>query len=833
MEFRFNLNELFQEPCVEIGNTLIPPGFAGDKRALWDTQSKVTQIVNAIGEASAHAQGLTKPITTADRLRNSEHRLYLLIDQAANNGKGAVTGMLKTGEKGLYVFDREGQHYQVSPPCVLDFYIHESRQRTGFGRRLFEHMLEREQLEPNKMAIDRPSDKFLGFLNKHYGLNTPVKQMNNYVVFDGFFPKHAGTPNKIPTDKSNTPTKRQSANGLQQSFNSSPYGRYAAAHPACSMGQIIHNDSPVINRNQEPTGVKSEPVVVTQGGIDQYNNVYGNQLAWQTTQSVPNMPFVQNQYPYNQQNAIPQNPNYYYMAQGDATNQTYNYFPQNEQISTPQVAQQLQRTREPLIPQSFDGTPRKMPHAAQSMPAQGDRRQIPAPFVLQNSISAPNNYQQAFVNNVVQQQIQSESNNQMMQNQNQPTPGVTQQSYNDGTNQMNPMSNQNHQANLGVSQMINQNQSNPQMNPMTNPNQANLVGGSQMVNQNQLNPQMNQMTNQNQSNSQVNPMTNQNQANLVGGSQMVPTMINQNPSNSQFPQMNPMTNQHQTNLVGGSQMVSTNQNQSNPGVSQINSMANHNQANLVGGTQMVTTMINPNQSNPQMNPMTNQNQANLVGSSQMVPTMTNQNQSNPGVSHMNPMITQNQANLVGGSQMVPIMINPNQSNPRMNPMTNQNQANLVGGSQMVPIMPNQNQPISRDQNSAVINPNQINPALNQNPSQMNQVTTQADNQNNMTPSMVDQNQNGQQVMPNTVQAQQQPINNQVGTYPQMFNQFDNSINNQKSQQPSQSNAAPQPVREDVRVPYYQNEVDISKGYPPQQLQTPVASSARPPIIVRD
>lgn len=49
-----------------------------------DTQSKVTQIVNTMGEASAHAQGLSKPITTADKLRNSEHRLYLLIDQNAN-----------------------------------------------------------------------------------------------------------------------------------------------------------------------------------------------------------------------------------------------------------------------------------------------------------------------------------------------------------------------------------------------------------------------------------------------------------------------------------------------------------------------------------------------------------------------------------------------------------------------------------------------------------------------------------------------------------------------------------------------------------------------------
>ena len=31
--------------------------------------------------------------------------------------------------------------YEVNPLCVLDFYIHESRQRTGCGKRMFEHML--------------------------------------------------------------------------------------------------------------------------------------------------------------------------------------------------------------------------------------------------------------------------------------------------------------------------------------------------------------------------------------------------------------------------------------------------------------------------------------------------------------------------------------------------------------------------------------------------------------------------------------------------------------------------------------------------------------------
>ncbi|XP_008190546.1 alpha-tubulin N-acetyltransferase isoform X5 [Tribolium castaneum] len=259
MEFKFAVNDVFKQPIVKIGNNLLPPGFTGDRRAFWDVVGKVSEVVNAMGEASAAAQGLTKPITTAERLRNSEHSVYLLIDQNAGNGRGAVTGMLKTGMKGLYVFDRNGQHYQVSPPCVLDFYVHESRQRTGLGKRLFEHMLQTESIEPVKMAIDRPSEKFLGFLNKHYSLNNPVKQMNNYVVFDGFFP---GAQDKNGTveshsSHSNTPVgKKQSANGLQTSTYASPLGRYGAPRPPCSMGQIIHNQTSTIAKTPEPTGAQ-------------------------------------------------------------------------------------------------------------------------------------------------------------------------------------------------------------------------------------------------------------------------------------------------------------------------------------------------------------------------------------------------------------------------------------------------------------------------------------------------------------------------------------------------------------------------------------------------
>ena len=82
---------------------------------------------------------------------------------------GLVVGLLKIGRKSLYVFDKFGDTKHVLAPCVLDFYIHETRQRSGLGKVLFEYMLDYENLLPEQLAIDRPSEKLLSFLRKHYG----------------------------------------------------------------------------------------------------------------------------------------------------------------------------------------------------------------------------------------------------------------------------------------------------------------------------------------------------------------------------------------------------------------------------------------------------------------------------------------------------------------------------------------------------------------------------------------------------------------------------------------------------------------------------------------
>ena len=49
-----------------------------------------------------------------------------------------------------------------------------------------------ENIKPQKLAIDRPSHKFISFLQKHYGLKSTIPQVNNFVVFDGFFGNRHG-----------------------------------------------------------------------------------------------------------------------------------------------------------------------------------------------------------------------------------------------------------------------------------------------------------------------------------------------------------------------------------------------------------------------------------------------------------------------------------------------------------------------------------------------------------------------------------------------------------------------------------------------------------------
>jgi alpha-tubulin N-acetyltransferase 1 len=43
-------------------------------------------------------------------------------------------GFIKIGKKNLFIRNQAGTIKEISPICVLDFYVHESQQRSGFGK---------------------------------------------------------------------------------------------------------------------------------------------------------------------------------------------------------------------------------------------------------------------------------------------------------------------------------------------------------------------------------------------------------------------------------------------------------------------------------------------------------------------------------------------------------------------------------------------------------------------------------------------------------------------------------------------------------------------------
>lgn len=46
-----------------------------------DTTAYVAEIINTVGQASGAAQGLNQPVTTSDRLRNTDDQVIYLMTE--------------------------------------------------------------------------------------------------------------------------------------------------------------------------------------------------------------------------------------------------------------------------------------------------------------------------------------------------------------------------------------------------------------------------------------------------------------------------------------------------------------------------------------------------------------------------------------------------------------------------------------------------------------------------------------------------------------------------------------------------------------------------------
>jgi len=179
------------------------PRFIPGSKTLSSQQTKITEILDAMGLASAGAQGLKQPITSGLRLRMQPgHVVYLCVDRHLNKGKGEVMGLLKMGPKHLYLLDERGGQRECEPMCLLDFYVHESKQRCGIGKRLSEAMLKDLNVShPQYIAIDRPSPKLINFMRRHYDLEFTIPQVNHYVIYRGFFQNMGGLAAEPPPER--------------------------------------------------------------------------------------------------------------------------------------------------------------------------------------------------------------------------------------------------------------------------------------------------------------------------------------------------------------------------------------------------------------------------------------------------------------------------------------------------------------------------------------------------------------------------------------------------------------------------------------------------------
>ena len=89
--------------------------------------SPLAQIIDTMGKLSSKAQKLNTVITSMGKFANTDQRLYFLTEEQK------VVGLIKIGEKKIFYNDVFGSIKELLMTCVLDFYVHESCQRRGFG----------------------------------------------------------------------------------------------------------------------------------------------------------------------------------------------------------------------------------------------------------------------------------------------------------------------------------------------------------------------------------------------------------------------------------------------------------------------------------------------------------------------------------------------------------------------------------------------------------------------------------------------------------------------------------------------------------------------------
>lgn len=261
-----------------VGEALSPPGSSlgvlavspvSLRRLTGPRAAAAAALIDNLGAASAAAQNLASPITTAARFSSAAAEAEAQILYVICSGRTAL-GFCKTGRRILFLPLPGARGWrEVSALCVLDIFVDAASRRRGVGRVLFDSMLMHEssrvstipapppptrpgrigsaaatlspaspgsRIHPCTLAYDRPSVMLLGFLRKHYGLDaSAATSIHNFVFFGGFgepVPLLGPADISMHRDDAGTSSEHKSLVGADATGTARDASRSAVAFPS-------------------------------------------------------------------------------------------------------------------------------------------------------------------------------------------------------------------------------------------------------------------------------------------------------------------------------------------------------------------------------------------------------------------------------------------------------------------------------------------------------------------------------------------------------------------------------------------------------------------------
>ena len=111
-------------------------------------------------------------------------------------------------------------------------------------------MISREKVLPRKLGIDRPSIKFLNFLQKYYGLKDYVPQNNNFVVFKDYFTDEPQKRDKYDIYNHNYNYNSTKKDNYNYNYNSNSKNNILTQRKLGKFNQINNNENISYNNSK-------------------------------------------------------------------------------------------------------------------------------------------------------------------------------------------------------------------------------------------------------------------------------------------------------------------------------------------------------------------------------------------------------------------------------------------------------------------------------------------------------------------------------------------------------------------------------------------------------